>query len=144
MIGCASHRFNLACKKYLESSEEVLMEDLEQFQSTTILLQDAKRNLLDVRCIFDEMLKHYPTMDHYLSSDGGILHSPDFENAIVKVLDDDVDNLSSTQVEFLEPFRQENSASVGVGISPVKPDTPYAIQALKKKKERSSPTNSLI
>ena len=210
MIGCASHRFNLACKKYLESSEEVLqkiqslmttlrqvkqagklrtktnlepiirnvtrwsstyqmlkrffrlqefidetdevlaanmlsplemialkdlMEDLEQFQSTTILLQDAKRNLREVRCIFDEMLKHYPTMDYYLSSDGGIVHSPDFENSIVKVLDNDVDNLSSTQKKFLEPFRQANNASVGVGNSPFKPDTPYAIQALKKKRK---------
>jgi hypothetical protein len=171
MIGCASHRFNLACKKYLKSSEEVLqkiqslmttlqqvkqagklrnktdlepiirnvtrwsstyemlkrffrlqefidktdellatnlpsplemidlkclMEDLEQFQSITILFQDSKRNLQEVRCIFDEMLKHYPKMDYYLSSDGGIVHSPDFENAIVKVLDDGVDNLSST------------------------------------------------
>ena len=210
IIGCASHRFNLACKKYLESGEEVLqkiqslmitlrqvkqagklriktnlepiirnvtrwsstyemlkrffrlqefidktdevlatnmlsplemialkdlMEDLEQFQTTTILLQDSKRNLQDVRCIFDEMLKHYPTMEHYLSSDGGIVHSPDFENAIVKVLDDDVDNLSSTQKELLEPFRQANNTSDGVGTSPVKPDTPYALQALKKKRK---------
>ena len=61
-------------------------------------------------------------------------HSPDFDNAIVNVLGDDVDNLSSTQEEFLEPFRQANNASV-VGISPVNPDTPYAIQALKKKRK---------
>ena len=112
-----------------------LMEDLEQFQSTTILLQDSKRNLQEVRCIFDEMLKHYPTMDYYLSSDGGIVHSPDFEIAIVKILDDEVHNLSSTQEEMLAPFRQANNASIGVGISPVKPDTPYALQALKKKRK---------
>ena len=34
MIGCASHRFNLACKKYLESSEVVLQKI--QFLMTTL------------------------------------------------------------------------------------------------------------
>jgi len=167
MIGCASHRFNLACKKYLESSENVLqkiqslmtslrqvkqagklrtktdlepiirnvtrwsstfemvqrfltllefidttdaalaenlptpleiialndlMKDLEQFQTTTLLLQDEKRNLQEVRSIFDEMLKHYPSMNYYISSDGGIVHSPDFEIAIVKVIEDEVNS----------------------------------------------------
>jgi hypothetical protein len=210
MIGCASHRFNLACKKYLESNEEVLqkiqslmttlrqvkqagklrtktdlepiirnvtrwsstfemvkrflrllefidttdealavylptplemitlkdlMKDLEQFQSTTLLLQEAKRNLQEVRSIFDEMLKHYPSMNYYLSSDGGIVHSTDFEIAIVKVIDDDLSSLDYIQNELLEPFRQANNTSVGVGISPVKPDTPYALQALKKKRK---------
>ena len=51
------------------------------------------------------------------------------------MLDDDVETLSSTQDEFLESFRPANNASVGVGRSPVKPDTPYAIQALKKKRK---------
>ena len=210
MIGCASHRFNLACKKYLESSENVLqkiqslmtslrqvkqagklrtktdlepiirnvtrwsstfemvqrfltllefidttdaalaenlptpleiialndlMKDLEQFQTTTLLLQDEKRNLQEVRSISDEMLKHYPSMNYYISSDGGIVHSPDFEIAIVKVIEDEVNSLDSTRKELLKPFRQENNASAGVGISPVKPDTPYALQDLKKKRK---------
>ncbi len=207
MICCASHRFNLACKKYLESSENVLqkiqslmtslrqvkqagklrtktdlepiirnvtrwsstfemvqrfltllefidttdaalaknlptpleiialndlMKYLEQFQTTTLLLQDEKRKLQEVRSIFDEMLKHYPSMNYYISSDGGILHSPDFEIAIVE---DEVNSLDSTQKKLLKPFRQENNASAGVGISPVKPDTPYALQALKKERK---------
>jgi hypothetical protein len=112
-----------------------LMKDLEQFQSTTLLLQEAKRNLQEVRSIFDEMLKHYPSMNYYLSSDGGIVHSTDFEIAIVKVIDDDLSSLDYIQNELLEPFRQANNTSVGVGISPVKPDTPYALQALKKKRK---------
>jgi hypothetical protein len=63
-----------------------LMKDLEQFQSTTLLLQDPKRDLQEVRSIFDEMLKHYPSMNYYISSDGGIVHSPDFEIAIAKIV----------------------------------------------------------
>jgi hypothetical protein len=68
-------------------------------------------------------------MNYYISSDGGIVHSPDFEIAIAKVIEDDLNSLDSTQKELLKPFRQENNASASVGISPVKPDTPYALQA---------------
>jgi hypothetical protein len=210
MIGCASHRFNLACKKYLESSEIVLqkiqslmvnlrqvkqagklrtktslepiirnvtrwsstyemlkrffrlqefidnsdealaihmpsplelialkdvMKDLEQFQSTTLLLQDPKRNLEEVRSIFDEMLKHYPMMEHHLASYGGIVHSPNFENAIVKVIDDDIDSLTNYEKGLLVPFSISNCTSIGVTISPAKPDTSFALQALKKKRK---------
>ena len=194
MIGCASHRFNLACKKYLEDSENViqkihslmvnlrqvkqagklrtktplepvirnatrwsstyemlkrffrlqefidisdetlainlpaplelialkeLMKDLEEFQSTTILLQDSKRNLREVRDIFDEMLKHYESMDYHISSGGGIVHSSDFENAIVKVFDERSEELDFMEKELLEPFKRNNNSSAVSGISPV-------------------------
>jgi hypothetical protein len=33
MIGCASHRFNLACNKYLESSE-VVLQKIESLMTT--------------------------------------------------------------------------------------------------------------
>jgi hypothetical protein len=89
----------------------------------------------EVRSIFDEMLKHYPSLNYYICSDGGIVHSLDFEIAIAKVIEDDLNSLDSTQKELLKPFRQENNASASVGISPVKPDTPYALQALKKKRK---------
>jgi hypothetical protein len=87
------------------------------------------------KCVvfFDEMLKHYPTMDYYLSPDGGLVHSPGFENA--KSDYDDKNSLDSTQKELLEPFRQANNTTVGVGISPIKPDAPYALLALKKKRK---------
>ena len=39
MIGCASHRFNLASKKYLESSEEVL----QKIQSLMTTLRQVKQ-----------------------------------------------------------------------------------------------------
>lgn len=207
MIGCASHRFNLACKKYLEREEPVLKKihslmttlqqvkqagklrtktklepitrnvtrwsstyemlkrftelyefidkddptlapdiptsmelialkdlrkDMDQFQSTTILLQDSKRNLIEVRGIFDEMLEHYPMMDYYLASDGGIVHSPDFENAIVKVIDCNFDKLNSTEKELLEPFRQPINKPLEPGISQ---DISYAIRGLQKKRK---------
>jgi hypothetical protein len=32
------------------------------------------------RIQFDEMLKYYPSMAHPIAADGGIVHSPDFED----------------------------------------------------------------
>ena len=202
MIGCASHRFNLACKKYLQESEVIiqkiqclmttlrqvkqagklrtktplepiirnetrwsstyemlkrftrlqefidttdealamnmptplemlalndLMKDLGEFQTTTVVLQDSKRDLLEVRNVFDEILNHYPTMDYYLSSDGEIVHSPDFEQALVKLIDGEVDDLNSTQKVLLGPFRQANNLSADVEISSVNPNANYAL-----------------
>jgi hypothetical protein len=74
-------------------------------------------------------------MSHHLSAKGGIVHSFNFENAIVKVLDKDLDSLESIESEILEPFRSKNNPNSGSGPSPVKPDTPYALQALKKKRK---------
>jgi hypothetical protein len=115
-----------------------IMKHLEQFQSTTIALQHSERNLEEVRVIFDEMLIHYPTMDYYLASNGSIVHSPDFENAIVKVIADDIDSLSNAEKELLTPFSRTNISLTGVRISPVKPDTPLALLALKKKRKITS------
>ncbi|KAI8894701.1 hypothetical protein BC833DRAFT_603924 [Globomyces pollinis-pini] len=206
MIGCASHRFHLACKKYLEGSERILqkiqslmmtlqqrkharklqaktdlvpiiwnvlnwktlpyemvssffrieefidatdedlatkiptasemidlkrlMEDLEQFQATAMSIQEDERNLHEVRLIFDEMLKHYPIMDNYISSNGALVHSPDFEGAIIQVIDNYVDSLNARQEQLLTPFRKVNN----VRTSEVQTDVPYALQALKKKR----------
>jgi hypothetical protein len=113
-----------------------IMKDLEQFQTTTILLQDSQRNLAEVRNIFDEMLKHYPSMQHHLCKEGGIVHSPEFENAIVKVIEDELNTLNTREKELLEPLRKSNIAAVGSGHSPIIHETQIAIHALKKKKKR--------
>ncbi len=62
------------------------MEDLEEFEVATKLLQDSQRTLLEVRFIFDGLLQKYPDMQHY-----SFVHSPAFENGIVKVLSDECD-----------------------------------------------------
>ena len=109
-----------------------IMTHLEQFETTTKLLQDFKRNLSEVRSIFDELLKHYPAMVNHIGPAGSIVHSPFFENAIVKVIEDEFDSLDDYERVLMEPFRQANAAA-SVGASPEKPDTPYAILALKKR-----------
>jgi hypothetical protein len=206
-IGCASHRFNLACKKYLKEYEESLskisrlmvtlrnvkqagklrtktklspvlrndtrwsstyqmlkrffelkdfidasdramvvnlptgleiitlqevMKNLEEFETATKLLQDNKRTLLEVRAIFDGLLESYPEMDHYISSDSSFVHSPAFENGIVKVQAEQHDDILLEENELLEPFLQSNIPTI---VSPTKP-TSLSVQALNRVKKR--------
>ena len=74
-------------------------------------------------------------LPRWLSSDGEIVHSPDFENAVVKLIDDEVDDLDITQKGLLDRFRRANNRSAGVA-SPVKPDTPYTIRFTRFEEEK--------
>lgn len=207
-IGCASHRFNLACKKYLLTYEQELskinslmvtlrnvkqagklrtktrlcavprndtrwsstyamlkrffeiqefidvndlalainipsavevrdlklaMKDLEEFETVTKLLQEKQRTVAEVRCIFDGILQNYDGMDHYIGKFSDFVHSPDFENGIVKIILDDIDDLSEDEKIAVEPFRITSSSSTDV--SPEK-STSVALLALKKMKKR--------
>jgi len=210
-IGCASHRFNLACKKYLEEYEEPLskisrlmvtlrnvkqagklrtktklspvlrndtrrsstfqmlkrffeikdfidssdralavnlpsglevvalqevMEDLEEFESATKLLQDSERTLLEVRAIFDGLLEKYPSMHHYISGENNFVHSSAFENGIVKVQSEQLDDILEKEKELLEPFLGSNVQTL---VSPTKP-TSLSAQALSRIKRRKVTT----
>jgi len=210
-IGCASHRFNLACKKYLEEYEESLskisrlmltlrnvkqagklrtktklsavlrndtrwsstfqmlkrffeikdfidtsdralavnlpsglevvtlqevMKDLEEFESATKLLQDSNRTLLEVRAIFDGLLETYPSMHHYISGESNFVHSPAFENGIVKVQSEQQDDILEDEKELLEPFLASNIPNL---VSPTKP-TSLSAQALSRIKRRKVTT----
>ena len=92
--------------------------------------------MAEVRNIFDEMLKYYPSMEYHLSKDGGIVHAPEFENAIVKVIEDELNTLNTREKELLGPLRKSNNAAVEFGHSPIIHGTQIAIQGLKKKKRK--------
>lgn len=61
-----------------------VMQDLEEFEEATKDLQDSNRTLLEVRAIFDGLLEKYPDMHHYISNKSDFVHSPEFENGIVR------------------------------------------------------------
>ena len=209
MIGCASHRFNLACKSYLQKYETTLskinslmvtlrnvkqagklrtrthlepvtrndtrwssthdmllrffrireflddtgadllynmptpievnelnlaMADLAEFESSTKLLQDQQRSLSEVRVIFDAMLSNYPGMERHISEQGAIVHSPDFENGLVKLQDEEWEDLDTEEELLMRPFLLENSDDVQL-ISPAKPSS-LAAAALKTKRRK--------
>ena len=58
------------------------MNDLEGIQ---IELQDDRATLADVRDNFDAVIARYPEMKEGLKADANIVHSADFESAIVSI-----------------------------------------------------------
>ena len=51
-----------------------------------VKLQSSEIDLDDVRKLFDSVIKAFPSMAGYLASDAAIVHSPQFEQAAVKLI----------------------------------------------------------
>jgi hypothetical protein len=79
------------------------LKDLEQFESVTKILQKVDITLAEVREVFDAILLEFPTMSRHLASDGAIVHSPQFESAVVKCLNGTVP-LTEEDTTLLEKF----------------------------------------
>ena len=86
---------------------------LKDFQSVTLELQKENVTLLNVRVLFDAIISKYPSMKHYLSPDSHIVHSPCFENAIVKSLNGS--ELSSEEMESIHSLQSDNPVEVTGG-----------------------------
>jgi hypothetical protein len=80
------------------------MKDLTQFESVTKMLQKLDFTLADVREVFDAILAEFPCMSRYLAVDGAVVHSPTFETAIVKVLNDS-DTVTEDEALLLRMFK---------------------------------------
>lgn len=80
------------------------MKGLEEFEKITKQLQNSHTTLSDVRAIFDAVIEEYPSLDFYLKPDAQIVHSPSFESGIVKILDDEVDQLTQRERNSLGCF----------------------------------------
>ncbi|KAE9222005.1 hypothetical protein PF002_g15411 [Phytophthora fragariae] len=63
-----------------------LYEDLKNLESVSKKLQTSSVSLLDVRMLFDHVMKHYPITKAQLAATSTLVKFPDFENGIVKLL----------------------------------------------------------
>jgi hypothetical protein len=64
--------------------------------SVTTALQGGL-NMSEVRFLFDDFIELFPSTSSYLSKTTRIIHSPIFENAVVKIIRDLTDDL--TEIE---------------------------------------------
>jgi hypothetical protein len=88
---------DLACN--LPSGKQTLvlkkiLEALGIFDNVTKQLQDPKCTLSEVRILFDAIIDAYPGMAYYLTPSSHIIHSKHFESGIVKIIDEQFDELS--------------------------------------------------
>ncbi|KAG3111568.1 hypothetical protein PI125_g9014 [Phytophthora idaei] len=62
-----------------------LLSHLEKFESVCKRLQSEATSMSEVRLLFDSVVSDYPIMGEYLKSNAKIVHSPAFENGLVKI-----------------------------------------------------------
>ncbi|KAG6949983.1 hypothetical protein JG687_00014514, partial [Phytophthora cactorum] len=75
---------------------KALHEDFKNLESVNKKLQTSPVSLLDVRALFDHVVKHYLPTDTQLSVTSELVKFPEFENGVVKVLAGKVRALTRT------------------------------------------------
>ena len=92
---------------YLLSPHENLMlkhllKNMEKLQEVTITLQRNNCTLEEVRILFDALILDFPVSAIYLSPNANIVHSPNFENGVVKILANNERDLSPVEADAVE------------------------------------------
>ncbi|KAG2963469.1 hypothetical protein PC118_g20878 [Phytophthora cactorum] len=77
--------YNLVPKSAAHRCIVALVESLKTFNSVCKKLQKDSISMKAVRLLFDKMVEIFPVTGDYLRTDAVIVHSPVFENAVVKV-----------------------------------------------------------
>ncbi|KAG6944363.1 hypothetical protein JG688_00017131 [Phytophthora aleatoria] len=111
LVGCASHRFNLAIESILAEHEDLVGASLKTFNSVCKKLQEESISMKAVRLLFDNMVEIFPVTGGYRRTDAAIVHSPVFESAVVKVSRGSEADLTPEELQALHPFELEATAS---------------------------------
>lgn len=115
---------------------EKLFFELEDVESISKKLQSESLTLLDARDLLDGLLEVQPTFSSYIASDAAIVHSPEFESAVVKVLSGKSGRLTAAQRAVLRPFLRAAPATEETA----DPDpTSLAERILKRRKVEAAP-----
>jgi hypothetical protein len=84
---------------------QILFKHLNNFHSVILYLQRRNCTMADVRIIFDSLIDEYSSLRKYLDKNADIVENPNFENALVKLQNDDSDILTLAErdcVDFLK------------------------------------------
>ena len=85
-----------------------LQKDMKKFDKVTVKLQKSSITLLEVRVIFDETIRRFPSMGFYLAPNAAIVKNPQFEKAICKLLTNSTSDLNLMEAQLLAPFLNNN------------------------------------
>jgi hypothetical protein len=91
---------------------EKCLKTCNDFDYVTTQLQDetiGRVNLAWTRELFDDLILDYPELKDKLGVKAKIVHCPVFENAVVKVLREHEDSLSSGEKKALIDFKRSNA-----------------------------------
>ncbi|KAH9123596.1 hypothetical protein AeMF1_005451 [Aphanomyces euteiches] len=95
---------------------KALFQHLEEFETVTKKLHSDGIDIADARTLFDGTLAKYPSMAH-LDSDNAIVRYPDFDAAVIHVLNGEKNFLTAGQAlcieRFLKPTSEDNDRDEG-------------------------------
>ncbi|KAG6615624.1 uncharacterized protein IUM83_05041 [Phytophthora cinnamomi] len=118
---------------------EALLSSLRDVEFASKHLQGDGLTLLDARVLFDELLKSHPSFTKYLTTDADTFHSAVFEQAVVKVLDDQAALLTDDEVAALEPFKRTQADAEEIDRTPADKEG-FAVRTFKRRKIAAAPT----
>ncbi|KAF1793067.1 hypothetical protein GQ600_12960 [Phytophthora cactorum] len=108
-----------------------LLASLRGVESVSKGLQVEGLTLLHGRDLFDCLIEIRPSFSKYLAPDADIVHSPEFEQAVVKVLAGEIALLTEDEAAALEPFKRA-SCSASVSEPPESSSEGFAERILKR------------
>lgn len=79
----------------------------EELNSVTKALQNESLTCADARSIFDEVIEQYPSTEGRLSSSADIVATEDFENAVVKIMNDEGNTLTASEKVAAVPLLKD-------------------------------------
>ncbi|KAG7341354.1 hypothetical protein IV203_023305 [Nitzschia inconspicua] len=88
---------------------DLLMSILSDLQSVTKALQAENRTVLDVRDLFDEVIKTYPQTKNRLGENASIIHDNVVESAVQKILKGSEEELTPDESVKVIGLRHESS-----------------------------------
>ena len=92
---------------------QTLQDDLKNLFSVTCALQKENLDFYDVRVLFNEILAVYPyeEFQRYLPSLATIVHCPNFDNGVIKILQHTEAELSPKEVSAVRMLKVQSIAS---------------------------------
>jgi hypothetical protein len=124
-----------------------LLELLQHFDEANLQLQrnTCDINLLSVRAMFDQLIAKYPACTAQLHNTATVIHSKDFENAIVKVLDHSENLLTPAEAESIKKFKKiDPDVGEEVVVVPSQTDMRAIVEAAAKKRSRVVSTSAYV
>ncbi|RLN99433.1 hypothetical protein DYB28_001560 [Aphanomyces astaci] len=104
-------------------AKDSLRTALDIMQGFTLAFQRDDLTLSEARVLMDALCEKFPSMSHHLGPRAAIVKHPDFETAVIKVIDGAVGELTEVERSALSGFeiatviaRQRSEASAGLAM----------------------------
>ena len=71
--------------------------------------------MITARLCFDDLIRRYPTFEGHLGKNASIVHSPDFESGVIKIMSGDF-KLSTREKSALKMFQIGATSGISIPV----------------------------